>query len=56
MNDQEHNAESLISIQKFYGEDITPEQQDYINFEVDRLTEVEQCKFLDSQKLNQHDL
>ena len=56
MQDQEHSAASLLSIQKFYGEDITPDQQEYINLEVDRLSDVEQGKFLDAQKINQNDL
>ena len=42
-----NSVESLLSISKFYGSDITPEQQDYINSELEELNQKDQAKFLD---------
>lgn len=41
------NAMTLLNITSFYGSDITPEQQDYINKELDDMPINEQQKYLD---------
>jgi hypothetical protein len=46
----QHNANSLISILKFYGGDITSEQYKEVISEVDCLSVTEQEKFLDLSK------
>ena len=42
-----YDANSLISIAVFYGLDITIEQQEFLNHEVDNLNNNEQEKYLD---------
>ena len=48
----EYDSGSLLSIQQYYGRDITSDQQDWLNFEVDKLCSVEQGKYFDAQKIN----
>lgn len=45
-----HNANSLLSIVRYYGESITDDQADDINKEVDLLSRKEQEKFNDLVK------
>ena len=49
-SDDGHDASSIISVLKYYGDDITPEQSDDIQRYIDRLNPVEQSKVYDYMK------
>ena len=42
-----HTANTLLSIVKFWGEDITPEQEVWLSIEADNLSDTEKGKFFD---------
>lgn len=47
MKNERMNAKSLFSIWSYFGSDITPEQELYIDSELLDLSDIEQGKFLD---------
>ena len=51
-----YNAKSLISIIEFFGTNVTPEQQDSINGEIDNLSALDQSKVLDFYKQAEQDV
>lgn len=44
----EYNAESLLNIARYYGDDITPDQNEWLANEVDNLPDSEQSDYFDT--------
>lgn len=46
-NEQQHTAESLFNITLFYGDDITPQQNEWLGKEIDSLPDREGSQYWD---------